>query len=203
MDAVADILLEFIHALTHHVVASRVVTRKATTRPPTTHVLYGARVDAHDADTSVCAYVERAFESLRQGVSSGDVHAIGVLVRDDGGEVAESFEFSLDVAKPSPAPTEENKRAVRSALSTLATWFVLGIDSLATSSPIPVGNARRSFEIIARAASARCPEDTWRAEDGDGEDGVCVVKNGHVVKTKRVQNAVFTIDVRCTMSRVM
>ena len=198
MDAVADILLEFIHALTHHVIASRVVASRAAAAQSQHHVLYGARVKAHDDDAAVCAYVERAFESLRQGVSSGDVHTVSVLVREAGGELTESFEFSLDVAA-APEPSEENKRAVRSALSTLATWFVLAVDGLAV-----VGNgSSRSFEIIARAASARCPEDTWRAEDGDGEDGVCVVKNCHVVKTKRVQNAVFTIDVRCTMARVM
>ena len=193
MDAVADILLEFIHALTHHVIASRVVASRAAEQSHQ-HVLYGARVKAHDDDAAVCAYVERAFESLRQGVSSGDVHTVGVLVREGGGEVSESFEFSLDVAA-APEPSEENKRAVRSALSTLATWFVLAVDGLAV-----VGNGpSRSFEIIARAASARCPE-TWRAEADDKDDGGGV-KHGHVVKTKRVQNDVFTIDVRFTIAR--
>jgi hypothetical protein len=193
MDAVADILLEFIHALTHHVIASRVVASRAAAAQSHHHVLYGARVKAHDDDAAVCAYVERAFESLRQGVSSGDVHTVGVLVRE-AEERVESFEFSLDVAA-APEPSEENKRAVRSALSTLATWFVLAVDGLAV-----VGNGpSRSFEIIARAASARCPE-TWRAEADDNDDSVGV-KNGHVVKTKRVQNGVFTIDVRCTIAR--
>ena len=92
MDAVADILLEFIHALTHHVIASRVVASRAAAQWHH-HVLYGARVKAHDDDAAVCAYVERAFESLRQGVSSGDVHTVGVLVREGGGRSVRVLSF--------------------------------------------------------------------------------------------------------------
>jgi len=189
MAGVAGIFLEFVHALSHHVIASRIDRRSLAHVGVKTNEVFGARVLASDARAD--ERLARAFSALFDGVAEGDVRAVCILVRERG-VVIEEFAFVLDIA-PAAAPTEENKSAVKASLATLATWFVFACDSLA-----PATTATRTFEVIARAKTDKCPND-WRAEEVERSDAR--VEDGAAAKSKRVRNDVFELEIVVTMKR--
>jgi len=200
--AIADVLLEFINALTRHAVARYGVYDDDGAKSD----LFGVRLAAvgkrHRAD--VGAYCDEIFASLRRDVARGVCTSVGVVFRR-ANAAFDAYRFDVEVAtRASGTPSAAAKRDARDALAATATKFVFVADEGARKARRTSGG-RVEFEIVAEATSEDAPEG-WRAtatSDVDGErDGACEVLGESAVR-EEIKRVVVEDAFEMVLSRVV
>ena len=202
--AIADVLLEFINALTRHAVARYGVYDDDGAKSD----LFGVRLAAvgkrHRAD--IGAYCDEIFASLRRDVARGRCASVGVVFRR-ANAAFDAYRFDARVdARGGETPSAARKRDARDALAATATKFVFVADEGARKARLATAREGRvEFEIVAEATSEDAPEG-WRAtatSDVDGErDGACEVLGESAVR-EEIKRVVVEDAFEMVLSRVV
>ena len=210
---IADVLLEFTHALTHQAIVSRGLFPSSRARS----TLYGARTCVVERQ-DVSDYLNDVFATLRvalsrygrlsttiitHGLTDAPARAVRdaferidvVFVKD--GAVKESFEFGLRLAKPMPEPTARLRKEICGALTSFATRFVLFSEDARRQT----NESFDSFEVVASATKTESAPPKWRVDRDAENKEIGIVGAKETVRVKRVETDAFTLDATLVRAR--
>jgi hypothetical protein len=217
---IADVILEFIHALTHQCVVSKGLfpsSRRSS--------LFGAHVSVVD-DTVAYAYLEDVFDSLRiplakyvrtsaSNLDSAHIHQMTdcetcvlsqyrgslqgvnvVFTRAD--DVLASFEFRTSLRRPPPPATQAMKHSIHDALSSFATRFVLMSEDDRFKDR---GSEAELFEVVGVSAADEAPA-LWTSELVTDAKGCEVAEPREILRIKRSETDAFVLEARLVCKKV-